>query len=183
MLKLVDLGPEHRFTRRVDAYAPVDIEIVSAAGLSIDEIFYWRSAGPNYLIEVKIVAASGLVGGVSLVLVPPASTRIVETVGMHAALDVQRGLPIVELEPWNARIGNREIGIDPALRFIDEEMPFIFTIAHDGIAVLAQLGEPASMVSNGDLSFLFTKQSELCGLSLTGLSEAELELLRASFAQ
>ncbi len=176
VLKRVGTAPEREVSRRLDEGVPFDVELASEVD-SIDDIFYWRSANGTYLLEVKIVAATGMIGGVTLVLVPKEQRRIVGSV-RQAESRTDNGVPLVDLAPWKARIGNREFGIDPAVRFIDESVPFAFGIGTDGIAVYFESGEAASTVRNGDLTFSFTEENLLCGITLTGLSARELRRMR-----
>ncbi len=175
MLKRVGTAPEREVSRRLDEGIPFDVELAPEVG-SIDDIFYWRSANGTYLLEVKIVAATGMIGGLELVLVPREWRRMVGSV-RRVESRTDKGVPVVDLAPWKARIGNREFGIE-ALRILDERVPFVFGIGTDGIAVYFESGEAASSVTNGDLTFSFTEGNLLCGITLTGLSRAELKRMR-----
>lgn len=179
LLKYTATSPASGFTRRTDPYVPFEIDCASAP-ISADELFYWRTTNTKYLLEIWILASTGLLGGVSLVLVPREWIRVVESVDAYCIGLREDGLPIVDLTPWKSRIGNREFGVEPGLRRVDEEIPFVFAIGHDGVAVLFEPSEAVSTVNNGDLKFLFAQDRELCGVVLSGLSKMELQVLRNS---
>jgi hypothetical protein len=181
-LTLTAIGPELRFTRRVDAYVPFDVEL--SPGTASDEVFYWRSTNAKYLLEIKIVASTGMIGAVSLVLVPREWVRIVDTVKQaDHALTSDDGVPIVDVSPWKSKIRTCESGVDWAPLLIDEECPFIFNIGQDGIAILFDLGVGVSRLKNGDVNFLFTQDRTLCGITLLGLSSPERRLLIESYTR
>jgi hypothetical protein len=176
LLKRVGTAPERKLSTDLNEGIPFDVELAPEVS-SIDDLFYWTSANGTYLLEVKIVAATGMIGGVTLVLVPTERRRIVGSVRQLESR-TDKGVPLVDLAPWKARIGNREFGIDPAVRFIDESVPFVFAIGTDGIAVYFETGEAVSSVANGDLTFSFTEDDLLCGMTLTGFARAGLKLMR-----
>jgi hypothetical protein len=180
-VKLSGIGPETTFRAHVDAYAPFEVELAPDTKSS-DELFYWRSTGSKYLLEIKIIARTGMLGAISLVLVPREWTRVVDSVHARQLVTSTKGLPIVDLSPWKEKIGNRKIGIDPALRRVDEKDPFVFEIGRDGLAVFFESGTATSTVSNQGLTFLFTDDETLCNITLAGLSTADLQLLQESYA-
>jgi hypothetical protein len=175
MLKLAGTAPERAASVRLEDGIPFGVDLAPQVG-SIDDILYWRSANGTYLLEVKVVAASGMIGGVELILVPADRRRMVQSV-LQVGPRTDTGIPVVDLAPWKARIGNREF-FDPALRYVDERVPFVFAIGSDGIAVYFESGEAASAVKSGDLGFSFTEEGVLCGITVTGLSAREIRRMR-----
>jgi len=175
MLRRIATAPEREPSRHFEEYVPFDVELAPEVR-SIDDTFYWRSANGTYLLEVRVVAATGMIGGVELVLVPSERRRVVQSV-QRPGLRVDAGIPVVDLSPWKARIGNREF-FDRRYRTVHESVPFVFEIGTDGIAVHFESGEAASIVKSGGLAFSFTEEDALCGISLTGLSARELRCVR-----
>src|ERR1700704_6134707 len=133
MLKLAAIAPERRVVTSVGEYVPFEIEIAPEVR-SVDELYYWRCTNGKQLFEIKILSSTGLIGSVSLVLVPLEWTRVVRSVRARELQSVQ-GVPMVDLSPWKTTTGNREFGIDPLLRRIDENIPFRFDIGLDGVGV------------------------------------------------
>src|SRR4051794_25455537 len=127
MLRLADVEPEREFARCVGEYQPIDIQTIPGR-MSIDDIFFWRATASDYLLEIKLVAASGAVAAMTLVLVPRDCLRIVDFVGVADTMPTRVGLPVFDLAPFKLKIGWREIGVDPALRRIDEARPLSFDI-------------------------------------------------------
>jgi hypothetical protein len=175
VLKRVGTAPERELSRQLDEYVPFHVELAPEVG-SIDEILYWRGGDSRHLLEIKIVRTTGMIGGVKLILVPKESRRIVGSV-RAVGLPTTTGIPVVDLARWRSKLGNREL-TDPRHHLVAENAAFVFAIGADGIAVRFNSGESASTVRNGDLTFSFTEQDALCGITLTGLAALELRRMR-----
>ena len=160
---------------RFHEHIPFDLELAPEVR-SLDDILYWKCANRTSLLEIKLVAATGMIGGATLVLVPRQWRRMVQSV-RPTGLRADAGIPVVDLAPWKAMIGGREL-FDWRQRFVDESATFVFAIGTDGVAVQFESGEAASMVTAGDLAFSFTEEDVLCGITLTGLSSRELRRMR-----
>src|SRR5262249_54746752 len=135
--------------------------------VSIDEAFYWRSTNSKYLLEVEVHASDGALADVGVVLVP--QERILRAVSLQklsATGTVKRGLPRFDTSLWKSKVVSKEIGIEPRARRNDEECPFKFFIADDGVAVLLDGATPAYAVQNGPVEFAFNSGDELCGFSV-----------------
>ncbi len=175
-LRLSGIGPRCAFARRLDAYVPLDIDLTQCVSPE-DELFYWRSTDSKHLLEIKIAAKTGILGGVSVVLVPQEWIRVDNLLRRDLDAEVREGVPIFDLSPWRSRIGDRE-SWDSALGRIDESVPFLFLIGTDRITVQFGEAQPALVIRNGDLEFIFTQQGEVCGVALAGVLPAEIHLLR-----
>jgi hypothetical protein len=172
MLRLAGVEPERRVSRTLSEYVPFEI-VVGGGSYSHDDSFYWRATDATYLFETKADARTGLVLGVDLVLIPRNRVQLVSRTAPIVP-KVERGVPIVDLDPWRARIGANETAISMDPRRIDEPVPFSLLIGNDGLALLFDSVAPAErMIQTGDLGFLWDAQGLLTGVVLGGISAAE----------
>ncbi len=164
MLMLNTIAKEQPFTLQADEYMPFKVDFPPPL-TSVDEICYWRSMNSRYLLEVGLAAATGTLNTITLVLVPPAwKLHRTSIKGLCEVGKGKQGLPVFRLDPWKDRIGQKETGADPALRFHVEHVPFKLHIAPDGMAILFDNFDPSYMVINKKLRFLFNAGNEWCGL-------------------
>jgi hypothetical protein len=166
MLKVDSIADERPVSVKVDEYVPLHIEVQPPV-VSIDEAFLWRSTNGNYLLEIELRAATGAVADVGLRLVPKERVARVRSIRDLLHLETgKRGLPLFQTAIWTAKIGKKEIGIDPAQRRYDESVPFKFFVAADGLAILFDSFSAHYKVSNGEVDFIFSSNDELCGVSV-----------------
>lgn len=167
MLKLDSVSEPSFYSLDVDEYSPLRVEFEPRV-LSLDEIYYWRSTNKTNLLEVKLHALNGAVAEINLVLI--AKERIVQRKSVleeiYGEVPEKKGLPHFQLLPWIERIGQKEIGIDPELRFYDEDCQFKFFISDNGVAILFDGFVPNHAVADRDVRFLFDSEMQLCGIAV-----------------
>src|SRR5262249_58728525 len=122
VLKLNDVGPRCKVTRRVDVYVPIDVEAMDRPR-SEDELFYWRSTNRKHLLEIRMAADSGLLVGIAMVLVPQEWMQIDRVVQPEISVETREGMPIVDVTPWSTKSGGR-LNRGGSSGRIDEDISF-----------------------------------------------------------
>jgi hypothetical protein len=172
MLTLAQIGEKQRFSIRVGEYLPLTLESESRV-LSLDEIYYWRSTNSDYLLEIKIIACTGALSEIELVLLPQQRFVNLHSLDQLFAVNEEKvGLPHFQLFPWNHGLEGKEV-IDPLRRRYDEQRPFNYFIANDGVVLLFDGYRPEYSITSYQIQFLFTHAHELCGVAVKDKQIAE----------
>jgi hypothetical protein len=132
--RLEAVAEERPFTSTIDGDLPLEVSIAPGI-LSADELFHWRSTGDRYLFELEIVAATGAISGVELVLVPKEWIRGVDELLEPATVEGRVGVPVLDRGPWIEKTQGREL-VDPSRRVIDVDLPFVFAAGPDEARLL-----------------------------------------------
>ena len=166
MLRLREVISERPVSIKVEDYVPLRATFQPRV-TSIDEAFYWRSTNSNYLLEIEVHASDGALADVGVVLVPQERfIRVPSLQKAYATGVVKKGLPSFDITLWTDKLVSKDIGIDSRSRRNDENYPFKFFVANDGVAVLLDAVIPAYAVQNGSIEFAFNSDDELCGFSV-----------------